>query len=170
MRPLLARVQLIDDRVAAERRRLGRRAIYLEAPATSLSTEAAVVIRDISRSGLLIETDAPFSHGEIFTIALPEAGPVTAQICWQRGRQFGCVFLVPVASSAVSAALLSTPAEVHTDPLTDELTALDPSTLASHGMKTNESGAPQPLLSFTTKVLMALLLLTLLLLATRQRS
>ena len=162
MKPLLARVQFAGDRDAAGRRRLGRRAIFLETPATSLATEAAVIIRNISRSGLLIETDAPFSQGEMFTIAMPEVGPVTAQIGWQRGREFGCTFLIPLASSAVSAALLCTPAPPPDGPLADKLKVLDE---GAAGLGPGRDAArSEPALSFTAKILAGLLLLSLLLL------
>src|SRR3546814_16226185 len=44
----------------ADRRRMRRRTLRLDVAARSATSEAAVVIRNLSRTGLLIETDAAF--------------------------------------------------------------------------------------------------------------
>src|SRR3546814_12457298 len=69
-------------------------------------TDAAVVIRNLSRTGLLIETDAAFSLGETFLLVLPELGAAPARVVRADGRRFGCEFLTPVPASALSDALL----------------------------------------------------------------
>src|SRR3546814_14066307 len=83
-----------------------RRTLRLDVAAHSATSEAAVVIRNLSRTGLLIETDAAFSLGETFLLVLPELGAAPARVVRADGRLFGCEFLTPVPASAISAALL----------------------------------------------------------------
>lgn len=91
----------------SDRRRMARRTLRLDAVANQASEqESAVLIRDLSRTGLLIEADAGFAVGEIFLVDLPEIGATPAQVKWNRERKFGCEFLSPVSSGALSAALL----------------------------------------------------------------
>lgn len=119
MKPRKVPAPLFRPASAEERRRIVRQSFALEASASSLAGEAMVRICNMSRTGLLIETDALLRTGEVFTIELPEAGPTTARVQWQREGRFGCAFLVPVASSAVSAALLIAPVSgqaAHADP------------------------------------------------------
>lgn len=104
MRSLLAHIA--DPVESADRRRTQRRTLRLDVAARSATTESAVVIRDLSRTGLLIETDAAFAVGETFILVLPELGAAPARIVRSEGKSFGCEFLSPVPASAISAALL----------------------------------------------------------------
>lgn len=104
MRSLLAHIA--EPVETADRRRMRRRTLRLDVAARSATTEAAVVIRNLSRTGLLIETDATFSLGETFLLVLPELGAAPARVVRKDGRRFGCEFLAPVPASAISAALL----------------------------------------------------------------
>ena len=107
MRSLLAHIA--EPIETADRRRMRRRTLRLDVAARSATTEAAVVIRNLSRTGLLIETDAAFSLGETFLLVLPELGAAPARVVREDGRRFGCEFLTPVPASAISAALLKAP-------------------------------------------------------------
>src|SRR3546814_13311763 len=82
-----------------------RRTWRLDVAARSATSEAAVVIRNLSRTGLLIETDAAFSLGETFLLVLPELGAAPARVVRADGRLFGCEFLTPVPASAIRDAL-----------------------------------------------------------------
>ena len=104
MRSLLAHIA--EPIETADRRRMRRRTLRLDVAARSATSEAAVVIRNLSRTGLLIETDAAFSLGETFLLVLPELGAAPARVVRADGRLFGCEFLTPVPASAISAALL----------------------------------------------------------------
>lgn len=104
MKSLLAHIA--EPVETADRRRMPRRTLRLDVAARSATSEAAVVIRDLSRTGLLIETDAAFSLGETFLLVLPELGAAPARVVRADGRLFGCEFLTPVPASAISAALL----------------------------------------------------------------
>src|SRR3546814_6125271 len=58
VRSLLAHIA--EPIESADRRRMRRRTLRLDVAARSATSEAAVVIRNLSRTGLLIETDAAF--------------------------------------------------------------------------------------------------------------
>lgn len=109
MRPLLAHIVVPEDQ--GDRRRAGRRTLRLDVAAQSSTLTSSVVIRNLSRTGLLIETDAPFAAGETFMLVLPEIGATPARVVRAKGRSFGCEFLSPVPASAISAALLKAPYE-----------------------------------------------------------
>ena len=104
MKSLLAHIA--EPVEATDRRRMQRRTLRLDVAARSATAETAVVIRNLSRTGLLIETDAGFAVGETFLLVLPELGAAPARVVRGDGRLFGCEFLSPVPASAISAALL----------------------------------------------------------------
>ena len=85
-----------------ERRRAARRALKLGAPAG----EEAVTIRDISLTGMLLETATPMLVGSGFEVELPNAGKVAVAVVWNSGEFYGCEFEYPISPAAVSAARL----------------------------------------------------------------
>jgi hypothetical protein len=99
-----------------EQRASARRELRLDLPGHTLAAgEAAVTIRDISLTGLLIETPAQLACGDSFQIELPEGGQVEAKVVWNSGLLFGCEFDRPISPASLSAALLkgeARPAEV----------------------------------------------------------
>ncbi|OWQ92885.1 hypothetical protein CDQ91_17190 [Sphingopyxis witflariensis] len=107
VRSLLAHIA--DPVEATDRRRTERRTLRLDVAAQSSTEESAVIIRDLSRTGLLIETDTSFAVGETFLLVLPELGATPARIIRADGKRFGCEFLSPVPAGAISAALLKAP-------------------------------------------------------------
>ena len=121
MRSLLAHIA--DPVETTDRRRTQRRTLRLDVAARSATTESAVVIRDLSRTGLLIETDAAFAVGETFILVLPELGAAPARIVRSEGKSFGCEFLSPVPASAISAALLKAPYDPETGEIAEEAVA-----------------------------------------------
>lgn len=123
MRSLLAHIA--DPVETADRRRMQRRTLRLDVAARSAAAESAVVIRNLSRTGLLIETDAAFSIGETFLLVLPELGAAPARVVRNDGRLFGCEFLTPVPASAISAALLRAPHDGEQGDAADIATARD---------------------------------------------
>ena len=104
MRSLLAHIT--DPVETTDRRRTTRRTLRLDVAARTATTESAVIIRNLSRTDLLIETGAGFCIGETFLLVLPELGAAPARVVRHDGRLFGCEFLTPVPASAISAALL----------------------------------------------------------------
>ncbi|PKP86336.1 MAG: hypothetical protein CVT78_13740 [Alphaproteobacteria bacterium HGW-Alphaproteobacteria-17] len=103
------RAHIVLPEQTADRRRAGRRTLNLGVSATTATHEMSVVISNLSRTGLQIETDADFAIGEIFLLVLPELGATSARVRWRDAQRFGCEFLSPVTSGAVSAALLKAP-------------------------------------------------------------
>ena len=91
-----------------QRRHNERRSLTLSAVTNFPSVgETQVVVRDISMSGLLMETEPDIlSIDDSVELSLPERGVVRARVIWQSGRFFGCQFNKPVSAGAISAALL----------------------------------------------------------------
>jgi hypothetical protein len=105
--PLFAHFE--DRSPEQERRRSVRRALKLGAGSAA---GEAVTIRDISLTGMLLETSTPMLVGGTFEVELPHAGTVPALIVWNSGEFYGCEFDGPISPAAVSAARLqSAPAE-----------------------------------------------------------
>jgi hypothetical protein len=70
-----------------------------------------VLILDLSTTGLLLETFGDLADGETISLSIPGAGDVDAVVKWSSGRLFGCRFLEPISTAAVSATLLRAPYE-----------------------------------------------------------
>ena len=121
MRSLLAHIA--DPVETTDRRRTNRRTVRLDVAARTATAESAVVIRNLSRTGLLIETDAGFSIGETFLLVLPELGAAPARVVRHDGRLFGCEFLTPVPASAISAALPKAPHDADAEDMPEAATA-----------------------------------------------
>ncbi|MGQ3101206.1 MAG: helix-turn-helix domain-containing protein [Sphingopyxis solisilvae] len=77
----------------------------------------AVLVHDMSRTGLLIETESPLELGQPIRVALPEAGEVAATIVWNSGHLFGCRFDAALPEASLSAARLKNPIPATVDPL-----------------------------------------------------
>ncbi|QNP43352.1 PilZ domain-containing protein [Sphingomonas daechungensis] len=105
---LRAQLEIASD--ASERRRSRRRKLRIESEGSAGPGQAVVTIHDLSEEGLLVETASALSIGEVIDVVLPEAGPVQAEVAWTSSRFFGCKFRKPIATAAVSAALLQSPA------------------------------------------------------------
>lgn len=75
------------------------------------SSSILVVVRNLSISGLLIETDEKLAIGDVIEFELPVAGSRLASVVWTRSNQFGCKFSEPISQGSVSAALLQSPIE-----------------------------------------------------------
>lgn len=123
MRSLLAHIA--DPVETTDRRRTTRRTLRLDVAARTATTESAVIIRNLSRTGLLIETGAGFSIGETFLLVLPELGAAPARVVRHDGRLFGCEFLAPVPASAISAALLKAAHDEDAGEIAEAATASD---------------------------------------------
>jgi hypothetical protein len=66
----------------------------------------AVTVRDISLTGMLLETSTAMLVGASFEVELPHAGTVGAVVVWNSGEFYGCEFEHPISVAAVSAARL----------------------------------------------------------------
>jgi PilZ domain-containing protein len=66
----------------------------------------AVTVRDISLTGMLLETSTAMLVGASFEVELPHAGTVGAVVVWNSGEFYGCEFEDPISVAALSAARL----------------------------------------------------------------
>lgn len=66
----------------------------------------SVTIRDLSLTGLLVETSAELEAGDRFDVELPHVGRTRATVVWHDARLRGCKFERPIPKAALSAALL----------------------------------------------------------------
>jgi hypothetical protein len=64
------------------------------------------LIYNLSERGLLLESAAAVSVGDVLVVDMPEAGAVSAEVVWVREAFAGCEFDRPLSNAAVSAALL----------------------------------------------------------------
>lgn len=92
-----------------ERRRTSRRTLRLEVEGAGNEAAGRAVVRNLSETGLLLETAEPLRNGDTLSVELPEAGAVVARVIWSRTPYFGCEFAAPVSRGSVSAALLKSP-------------------------------------------------------------
>ncbi len=129
-----------------DRRRTERRTLRLDVAARSSTQETAVVIRNLSRTGLLIETNAYFAPGETFILILPELGAAPARVVRSEGKSYGCEFLSPVPATVISAALLKAPHNDEAGEVAEAVAADD----------TGDFVAARPLHAFLFTVLTAL--------------
>ncbi|HUQ14043.1 MAG TPA: helix-turn-helix transcriptional regulator [Novosphingobium sp.] len=90
----------------AGRARGARRTLRLETHGASATGAAAVLIHNISATGLLLESDTPIAAGETIEIDLPLVGMTPGRAVWSSGKLIGCRFDAPLSTAALSAAQL----------------------------------------------------------------
>ncbi|MFM5894543.1 MAG: helix-turn-helix domain-containing protein [Novosphingobium sp.] len=84
--------------------RPARRQLQLEVSgALPSGGAAAVLIHNVSATGLLIETETALSEGERIDIDLPELGPTPATIMWSDAKFHGGHFDHPLSAGVLSA-------------------------------------------------------------------
>ena len=89
-----------------EQRRTPRRTLRLDVEGGATAT-----VRNLSETGLLIESPEALEVGDRVSLDLPAAGLAEARVIWARGQFYGCEFVRPVSRASVSAALLRAPIE-----------------------------------------------------------
>ncbi len=96
-----------DEEATTDRRGAARRTLRLPVEGRfPAGGEGAVTVRDISATGMLIETAVDLHEGDQFLVDLPEVGEQTAQVVWANAPMFGCRLSAPLGSAALSAAQL----------------------------------------------------------------
>ncbi len=90
------------DEPGRERRGATRLLLSLGTPAGPCGS--SVIVRDLSLTGLLVETSAELATGDLFDVELPHVGRTRATVVWRDGRLLGCQFEQPIPQAAVSAA------------------------------------------------------------------
>jgi hypothetical protein len=106
------RAELEPRQESGNRRSSARRKLRLVVDGSSAAGSAEVLIRDLSTTGILLETGADLSPTDTIQLDLPLAGKRSAKIVWSSDGLFGCEFSRPISPGAVSAALLKTPFHV----------------------------------------------------------
>lgn len=87
-----------------ERRSEARRHLLFATTARGVDGESQpVLVRDISESGLLLETEEGARLDKTITVALPEAGEVAAQVIWQGDKLAGCRLQDHLSQPAIDA-------------------------------------------------------------------
>jgi len=96
-----------EGRAAASSRGSTRRTVRLEVVGTTDNVyPAAMIVHDLSLTGLLIETGATIAVGQKLAVELPEVGSFAAEAVWSSGHYVGCKFEEVLSQAAISAALL----------------------------------------------------------------
>jgi hypothetical protein len=90
----------------SSRRTADRRKLHLPTEGVTTSGTSEVLILNVSKTGLLLETSGDLSEGETIELDFPEATGVRAVVKWSSGSLFGCKFQKPLTRAALSAALL----------------------------------------------------------------
>jgi len=91
-------------REIAEERGAPRRQLRLALASEQIA--GATVLRNISRTGVMIECPTALVVGERVDITFPELGSRTLTVQRSEGNIYGCRFDAPITSAAISAALL----------------------------------------------------------------
>jgi hypothetical protein len=100
-------IEKVLDPRSATRHRLG---LPVGLSAANAGSNIAV-IRNLSETGLLLETLAPLSIDELIEVNLPDAEPRVAKVEWVGDQFFGCRFVESLPRAIVSAAILRSPIE-----------------------------------------------------------
>ena len=91
---------------------LPTRKLSLEgATASFRGGKEAVYVKNLSRTGMLIETSAPLSVGEPLQILLPEGDACSAIVVWANEMLFACDFERTLATGTISKIRLATSQE-----------------------------------------------------------
>jgi len=106
--PIHARIVPIGD--STQKSRANRRIIRLELPGTHASGESHnVLIRNMSTTGLLLETSEELKIGQELSIELPHSGGATVRIVWASNNLYGGQFQQEISPATLSAAQLLSP-------------------------------------------------------------
>lgn len=106
----------------SERRGTQRRIVTFGFDTLDTQNNIRILLLNLSRTGLLLQTTAKLEPGEIIELEIPEAGLVNAKIMRRTGDQYGAMFDTPISQAAVSAVLLAAPASA-TPPTPEDIGA-----------------------------------------------
>lgn len=144
---MLMFAHVLNDNTNISRRATVRRALQLTTVAeVGEGRSSQIIVRNLSQTGLLIETSAVFDVGEIFYLHLPEIGATPVQVRRKDGDAYGCEFLAPVGKVAISAALLKS---AFTSPDEEEVEALSeqrlvaPRFFGDQSLPVHQSASPE---------------------------
>ncbi|WP_375290612.1 PilZ domain-containing protein [Qipengyuania sp.] len=91
---------------SAEQRISDRRVLRLQAQIATPSGAGGIQVHNLSKTGMLVEADAPVTVGESIEVELPGGATCRAEVVWADDALFGCRFSQPLTKANLSAALL----------------------------------------------------------------
>jgi len=87
--------------------------LLLEVDASTPGSEAIkAVIHNLSETGVLLQTTANLTKGELIEVDFPYGGVRTAAVVWSGEQLFGCSFTKDLSPAIVSATVLRAPFEI----------------------------------------------------------
>lgn len=92
----------------ADHRGAERHVLRLSA-AIDADSDCAITVHNLSRTGMLVASDAALAKGEEIIVEFAGGGRHNAEIVWGDDRLFGCRFTQPLSRGQLSAALLRAP-------------------------------------------------------------
>ena len=109
-------VKLEVDSAPLNKRVVPRSQVRLTVAADIGAGEQIFMIRDLSVTGMLLETEAELSHGQVLTVELPQDHVAAAKVLWRSGHFYGCEFESQLSIAALSAARLRSAFETPSGP------------------------------------------------------
>jgi hypothetical protein len=98
-----ARIASIPARAIDDLRRAPRTTVAVQTVLRALGTHGhPAIVRDISASGFMAETEQDFIPGETARLQLPDVGFVSARVIWSKAGKVGGAFDQPIKSVPLS--------------------------------------------------------------------
>ena len=98
-----ARIASVPARAVDDLRRAPRTAVAVQTVLRALGTHGhPAVVRDLSASGFMAETDQDFIPGETARLQLPDIGFVSARVIWSNAGKVGGAFDQPLKSAPLA--------------------------------------------------------------------
>ena len=91
---------------SADQRRSDRRVLRLEARVAGDAGDGGILVRNLSRTGMLVEGAVGVSVGSELQVELPGGTSHRAEVVWTDDALFGCRFATGLTQAQLSAALL----------------------------------------------------------------
>src|SRR5690606_21164828 len=107
-RPIPIHLEL-DSLSPDEAVRAPRWLLRLQVRGSLPDVEENFLVHNLSETGVLIESSIEVPAGSMLALDLPLIGVTEAKIEWASGSLFGCSFLKPIPTEAITAALLKEP-------------------------------------------------------------
>ena len=102
-----AQLDIISEAQSKGRRGTPRRTLRLRARSAAGAGESSeVLVRNLSETGLLMQSAVDLQVGDKFEVDLPETPRSVVRVVWADDDLFGCAFDTPLKRSALSAAQL----------------------------------------------------------------
>lgn len=104
---LRARLVSLDGNT--DRRGASRQVLRLDVALKVGDTGVKALVHDLSRTGLMFETEGKLAVGDELLLELPDRQMIEARIVWNDKTTYGCEFLAPISNSLIGAIVLRAP-------------------------------------------------------------